>query len=146
MRPEMNRDPVSTAGNLAPRSKWWPMIFAAFIAVLPLSPPRSGVPDQPLWTLDWLGVAVFLALFAAAVEAARKRRPELWIVAAVTLLGVGFAPFNPGSTVLFAYACALVPWFVGGDARRTASVVRRHSEGLSGRTGHQPGTRRGSPE
>lgn len=118
----MNRDPVSAA-NLAPRSKWWPMIFAAFIIVLPLSPPRSGVPDEPLWTLDWLGVAVFLALFAAAVEATRKRRPGLWIVAAVTLLGVGFAPFNPGSTVLFAYACAFVPWFVGGDVRRTASVV-----------------------
>ena len=35
MRPDMNRDPVS-AGILAPRSKWWPMIFAAFIVVLPL--------------------------------------------------------------------------------------------------------------
>jgi two-component system sensor histidine kinase DesK len=99
------------------------MIFAAFIIVLPLSPPVRGIPDEPLWTLDWVGVAVFLGLFAAAIDAARKRRPGLWIVAAIALLGLGFTPFNPGSTVLFAYACALVPWFVGGDARRTARVV-----------------------
>jgi hypothetical protein len=54
------------------------MIFAAFIIVLPLSRPVRGIPDEPLWTLDWLGVAVFLGLFAAAVNAARNRRPGLW--------------------------------------------------------------------
>jgi two-component system, NarL family, sensor histidine kinase DesK len=119
---DMTRDPL-LSGYFLPRPKWWPMIFAAFIIVLPLSPPVRGIPDEPLWTLDWVGVAVFLGLFAAAIDAARKRRPGLWIVAAITLLGLGFTPFNPGSTVLFAYACALVPWFVGGDTRRTARVV-----------------------
>jgi two-component system, NarL family, sensor histidine kinase DesK len=99
------------------------MVFAAFIVVLPLSPPRNGIADEPLWALDWLGVALFLALFAAAVDAARKRRPGLWIVAVITLLALGFAPFNQGSTVLFAYACSLAPWFVGGNARRTVTVT-----------------------
>jgi two-component system sensor histidine kinase DesK len=122
MRHDLNREHLS-GGHFAPHSKWWPMIFAAFIVVLPLSPARSSIPAAPLWSLEWLGVAVFLALFAAAINAIRRRRPGLWIVAMIALLGVGFAPFNPGSTVLFAYACALVPWFVGGDARRTASVV-----------------------
>jgi hypothetical protein len=118
----MSRDPLPS-GHFPARPKWWPMIFAAFIIVLPLSPPVRGIPDEPLWTLDWVGVAVLLGLFAAAIDAARNRRPGLWIVAAITLLGLGFTPFNPGSTVLFAYACAFVPWFVGGDARRTARTV-----------------------
>ena len=48
------------------------MIFAAFIIVLPVSPPVRGIPDEPLWTLDWVGVAIFLGLFAAAIDAAQK--------------------------------------------------------------------------
>ncbi len=99
------------------------MIFSTFIFVLPLSPARPVVADGLWWTLDWLGVAIFLALFAAAIASARKHGPGLWIVAAMAALGVAFAPFNPGSMVLFAYACAFVPWFVGGDTRRTATVV-----------------------
>jgi hypothetical protein len=57
---DMNRDPLPS-GHLPSRPRWWPMIFAAFIIVLPLSPPVRGVPDEPQWTLDWVGVAVFLA-------------------------------------------------------------------------------------
>jgi two-component system, NarL family, sensor histidine kinase DesK len=122
----MNRDRAST-GLLAPRSKWWPMIFSALIIVLPL---RHGavssaqfLSEALMWKLEWLGVVAFLALFAAAVESLRRHRSILWVVVAVTLLGLGFAPFNPGSTVLFAYACAFVPWAVAGDTRRTVSTV-----------------------
>ncbi len=121
MPQDMNRNRAS-GQPFAPRSKWWPMIFASFIIVLPLSPGRP-IPGGLMWKLDWLGVLVFLALFAAAIDSARKNRPGLWIVTAMTLLGLGFAPFNPGSTVLFAYACAFVPWFVAGDVRRTAGTV-----------------------
>jgi two-component system, NarL family, sensor histidine kinase DesK len=117
----MNRNLVSST-PVVPRSQWWPMIFAAFIIVLPLSP-AAPIPDGLIWKLDWLGVLVFLALFAAAIDSVRQGRPGLWIVVGIALLGVGFAPFSPGSTVLFAYACALAPWFVAGDVRRTAGVV-----------------------
>lgn len=114
----MNRDRTP----FVPRSKWWPMIFSAFIVVLPLSP-AAPTPAGLVWELDWLGVLVFLGLFAAAIDSVGKGRPGLWIVAGMTLLGVGFAPLSPGSTVLFAYACALAPWFVAGDVRRTVGIV-----------------------
>lgn len=100
----------------------WPMIFAAFIVVLPL-PPGQPIAHGLPWALDWAGVLVFLILFAKALDAARKGLPALWIVRAMTLMGLAFAPFNPGSTILFAYAAALVPWFVAGDTRRTAAGV-----------------------
>jgi two-component system, NarL family, sensor histidine kinase DesK len=109
-------------GPAAPRWKWWPMIFAAFIIVLPLHPAQPSQTELML-KLNWAGVFIFLALFAAAIDAARKRRPALWIVCAITLLGLAFAPFNSGSAVLFAYSSALAPWFVDGDRRRTTVVV-----------------------
>lgn len=98
------------------------MLFAAFILVLPL-PLEHTVRSELRRTLDWLGVVVFLALFGLALDATRKRRSALWIVVAITLLGVAYAPFNPGSLVLFAYACALTPWFMRGDALRTACIA-----------------------
>lgn len=117
----MSREHIAEAGD-TPRWKWWPMLFAAFILVLPL-PLEHTVRSQLRWTLDWLGVTVFLALFALALDAARKRRRALWIVMAITLLGIAYAPFNPGSLVLFAYACALTPWFLRGDVRGTVRIA-----------------------
>jgi two-component system sensor histidine kinase DesK len=98
------------------------MIFAALIVVLPLSPARI-IPADVMQQLDWLGVLIFLALFAAAIEAIRRRGPIVWIVLAMTLLGLIYAPFNSGSAVLFVYACAIVPWATAGDARRTVIIV-----------------------
>jgi len=121
----MNGDCVS-GEHRAPRSKWWPMIFSAFIFVLPFrhdtGSPARFLPNGWMAVLDWTGVIVFLALFATALDSARKGRSILWVVAGMTLLGLVFAPFNPASTVLFAYACAFVPWSVAGDARWAASI------------------------
>ena len=114
--------PEAAGGEPPLLFKWWPMIFAAFIVMLPASPARR-VPDAVMWKLDWLGVAVFLALFAAALECSRRKQPTLWIVASMTGLALAFAPFNGGSTILFAYACAFAPWATAGDTRRTLAIV-----------------------
>ena len=98
------------------------MIFSALVVVLPLSPSRI-IPADLMQKLNWLGVLVFLILFAVAIESIRRRRPILWIVVAIAILGLVFAPFNSGSAVLFVYACAFVPWATAGDTRRTVAIV-----------------------
>ncbi|MDB5967830.1 MAG: integral rane sensor signal transduction histidine kinase [Hydrocarboniphaga sp.] len=102
---------------------WWPMIFAIYIVYLPLGFQRSGGGSAIEWLAVDLGVAAFVALLAIAVVFWQRRRPFLWVVGALPLLGALFAERVPTAALFFTFAAALVPWAVNGDIRRTLSFV-----------------------
>jgi two-component system sensor histidine kinase DesK len=58
------------------------------------------------WLAAVLVTAVFLPLYFLGYWFQDRRC--LWIVAALALMGVGFAPFNAGSAVFFVYAAGFV--------------------------------------
>lgn len=104
----------------APKAHWGLLLFAVFIADLFVEPFRRGASTLE-WTLTGLGVALFLALFCAAFIL--RGRQLLWIVAAVVVLGVGFAPFNAAASILFVYAASFVPFALRGRPRHAAAAI-----------------------
>ncbi len=94
---------------------WTPLVWLIWLGFFFVQPGFDGAGWKE-WLAAALGASVFLVLYFAAYWVEGRRR--LWIVAAITLLGVGFAPFNGGAAVFFVYAAALVPftgdyWFAG---------------------------------
>jgi two-component system sensor histidine kinase DesK len=94
---------------------WTPLVWLIWLGFFFIQPGLDGAGWKE-WLATALGASVFLVLYFAAYWVQGGRR--LWIVAAIALLGVGFAPFNPGASVFFVYAGALVPftgdyWFAG---------------------------------
>jgi len=70
------------------------------------------------WAATILGMLVFLALYFRAYWV--KGRDLFWIIALMTLLGIVFAPINPGAAVYFIFAAS----FAGRMTNRTADAVR----------------------
>ena len=97
---------------------WTPYVWLIWLGFFFIQPAVSGAG----WK-EWLATAVvssvFLALYFTAHWLQGTRR--LWMVAAIALLGVGFAPFNEGSAVFIVYAAALAAF--AGDSRLAAKVL-----------------------
>src|SRR6185312_2399658 len=82
---------------------WLPygyLLYLSFFLTYPLAAHASRMTS--LWT--GLAVIVFLPLYFLSywVHGAKL----LWIIAAMTVLGVVYGPFNPGASVFFIYAAA----------------------------------------
>ena len=71
------------------------------------------------WLATALGAATLLVLYFAGWW--MKGRRLLWIMAGITLLGIGFAPFNFGASVFFVYAAAFAGF--AGEAKFAAGLV-----------------------
>ena len=101
-------------------SQWWQLIWSVFIGFLFLAPWKRHA-TWVEWLLTIVGVLVFLALYVTVIAIWPKRTSLL--IAAITLLGVAFAPFNPGACLFFIYAASFVPFAVGGQARPAALLI-----------------------
>jgi two-component system sensor histidine kinase DesK len=95
--------------RLLPKDKeigWTPYAWLVYLMFVPLYPffSREGSPSR--WMANCAGMAVFLVLYFWGYWL--KGRKLLWVILAITLLGAGFAPFNPGASVYFVYAAAFL--------------------------------------
>src|SRR5277367_5569803 len=82
---------------------WTPYVWLVYLGFFFIQPVFGGA----TWT-DWLATALascaFLVLYFVSYWLPARKR--LWVIAAITLLGVGFAPSNAGAAVFFVYAAA----------------------------------------
>ncbi len=97
---------------------WTPYVWLIWLGFFFAQPGLDGA-DWKEWLATALGASIFLVLYFGAYWWQGRRR--LWILAAIALLGVGFAPFNAGAAVFFVYAAALVPYT--GDSWFAAKVI-----------------------
>ena len=107
--------------RLVPTDKdfgWTPYVWLVWLGIFLLQPVlgRAGWKE---WLVTALGVSVFLALYFGSYWV-RDRR-GLWIIAAMAVLGVGFAPFNVGGVIFIVYAATLVPF--AADSWLAAKVI-----------------------
>src|SRR5574337_1979073 len=97
--------------RLTPRDSqygWTPYLWLPYLVFFYLN--YTGTPFSALrWTLYAVAGAVFIALYFRAYSAAHRCaiRELGWIIAAITLLGVGFMWPNGNGLVFFIYAAAL---------------------------------------
>ena len=98
---------------------WTPYVWLVYLGFFFIQP-IFGQANWKEWLATALGSLVFLVLYFVSYWLPGRRR--LWIVAAITLLGVGFAPFNGGAAVFFIYAAASVA-FIGDSFFAFAAIA-----------------------
>lgn len=82
---------------------WAPFVWLFYLVFFFLGPFYSHA-GWKVWTITVLGAAVFVLLFVGLF---RLVQPWKYVaLAAIVALGVGFTPFNPGSSVFFIYAAS----------------------------------------
>jgi two-component system, NarL family, sensor histidine kinase DesK len=89
---------------------WTPYVWLIWLGIFFLQPVVGGA-GWKQWLATALGASTFLFLYFASYWV--QERWRLWIIAAMALLGVGFAPFNVGAVVFIVYAGTLVPFAAG---------------------------------
>jgi two-component system, NarL family, sensor histidine kinase DesK len=86
---------------------WTPYVWLIYLGFFFIHP----IVDRVGWE-TWLATALamvgFLALYFTGYRLQDKRC--LWVIAALTLMGLGFAPFNPGASVFIVYAAGFVAY------------------------------------
>ena len=97
---------------------WTPYVWLIWLGFFFIQPGLDGA-GWKQWLETGLGTSAFLVLYFVAYWVQGVRR--LWIVAAITLLGVGFAPFNGGAVVFIIYAATLMPY--AGEVRFVVKVL-----------------------
>jgi two-component system sensor histidine kinase DesK len=107
--------------RLLPKDKdigWIPFVWLIYVLEVPLVAFFSKASGLE-WALDLLGVAALLVLYFRGYWA--KGKELLLIIAGMALLGVLFAPTNPGACVYFVYAAA----FAGeaGSPKRAVVII-----------------------
>jgi two-component system, NarL family, sensor histidine kinase DesK len=97
---------------------WTPYVWLLWLGFFFIQPAldRAGWKE---WLATALGTSVFLVLYFTAYWLQGRRR--LWIITAIALLGVGYAPFNTGAVAFIIYAATLVPF--AGDSWLAAKVI-----------------------
>ncbi|MFY9826492.1 MAG: sensor histidine kinase [Thermoanaerobaculia bacterium] len=84
---------------------WTAYVWLVYLAFV-FTPPVLGRASALQWGLTLAGAAVFLVLYFAAHWLHDRR--IWWCIAGILLLGIGFAPFNPGASTYFIYAASFV--------------------------------------
>jgi two-component system sensor histidine kinase DesK len=95
--------------RLLPKNKdvgWTPYAWLVYLASVPFFGYASGQTSARFWAPTIIGMVVFLVLYFLGYWT--KGKKLLWIIAAITLLGMVSAPTNPGASVYFIYAAAFV--------------------------------------
>lgn len=106
--------------RLLPNNKdlgWTPYAWLIYLASVPFYGYMSGQRSAGFWAFTILGMVILLGLYFWGYWI--KGRRLLWIVGAITLLGVVSAPSNPGASVYFVYAAAFI-----GSTGEPAFAVR----------------------
>jgi two-component system sensor histidine kinase DesK len=105
--------------RLLPQDKdigWVPYVWLVYLGFIPMNAYFMQV-SRTVWLWDAVSIAVFLVLYFRGYWL--DGRKLLWIIAAITLLGIVFSPTNPGASVYFVYAAGF-----SGGVGRTAVAVR----------------------
>lgn len=84
---------------------WTPYAWLVYLAILVVGPVLSRASALE-WALTALGISSFLVLYFLGYHVRGRRL--LAVIAAITLLGVVFSPFNWGGSVFFIYAAAFL--------------------------------------
>jgi two-component system, NarL family, sensor histidine kinase DesK len=107
--------------RLLPRDKdvgWLPYVWLIYVSMMLVFTPWQLQPRSTS-ALTLTITALFLPLYFLGYWV--KGRQLLCIIAAITLLGVVLAPFNPGAAVLFVYAGAFAP--KGGNTQIAVRII-----------------------
>jgi len=92
---------------------WTPYAWLVYLFIVPFVLFMSGNRSPGAWAANIAGMIVFLGLYFWGYWI--KGRRLLWIVLAILLLGIGFAPFNAGAAVYFVFASSFLCYT--GDSR-----------------------------
>jgi two-component system sensor histidine kinase DesK len=95
--------------RLLPQNKdigWTPYAWLVYLTSVPFFGYASGQTSAKFWGPTMAGMVVFLGLYFWGYWI--KGKKLLWIIAAITVLGMVSAPTNPGASVYFIYAAAFV--------------------------------------
>src|SRR3982074_3125005 len=95
--------------RLLPKNKdigWTPYAWLIYLNSVPFFGYASGQTSTRFWVPTIVGMVIFLGLYFWGYWIQGKKL--LWIIAAITLLGMVSAPTNPGASVYFIYAAAFV--------------------------------------
>jgi two-component system sensor histidine kinase DesK len=82
---------------------WAPFVWLFYLVFFFMSPFYSHA-NWRVWTITLAGAAVFVILFVGLFRLAQPWKYAA--LAGIVALGVGFTPFNPGSSVFFIYAAS----------------------------------------
>jgi len=103
--------------------RWIPLIWLPYFVFFLLQPVLDRPPAR-VWVADGVGAAFFLFFFFGMFW---DKHSRVWYhVAGIVLLGVIFAPINPGAATFFIYACAFAPFHTEtelGAIKVMASVI-----------------------
>lgn len=91
---------------------WTAYAWLVYLSFVPLVLFLSRVRSPRAWAANIAGMLVLLVLYFWGYWLGGRKL--LWIVLAITLLGMGFAPFNAGAAVYFVYAAAFL--FATGES------------------------------
>jgi two-component system, NarL family, sensor histidine kinase DesK len=80
---------------------WTPYVWLVYLGFFFVQPSVAGASWKE-WLATALAAGAFLVLYFVSFWLPGRRR--LWAVAAIALLGMGFAPFNEGASVFIVYA------------------------------------------
>ncbi len=90
---------------------WTPYAWLVYLGIF-LSAPFLGDSSPALRIATVAGAAVFVPIYLSGFRGPAHRVP--WVIGAILLLGLGFAPFNWGAGVFFVYGAGFlgygVPW------------------------------------
>jgi two-component system, NarL family, sensor histidine kinase DesK len=98
---------------------WTPYVWLVYLGFFFVQPIVVGASWKE-WLATALASGVFLVLYFMSYWLPARKR--LWNVAAIALLGVGFAPFNSGSAVFIVYA-AIGLAYVGDSGFAAKALV-----------------------
>ena len=99
---------------------WMPLVWLAYLVFFFVHPVADRVGTRE-WVATLLAVAVFLPLYFFTYRAAR---PWCYFtVAGIALLGLGFAPSNPGAACFVIYAAAFLPFIVDSELAAVALLA-----------------------
>ena len=96
--------------RLLPKNRdigWTPYAWLVYLTGIPVYAYLARETPR-FWAITLLEMMVFLVLYFRGYWV--KGKPLLWIVAAITLLGVIAAPTNPSASVYFIYAASFVAY------------------------------------
>src|SRR5215469_8631570 len=85
---------------------WTPYVWLVYVWIIPFVLYMNGNRSPKAWAANIAGMIVLIGLYFWGYWI--KGRQVLWIVLAILLLGIGFAPFNSGAGVYFVYASAFL--------------------------------------
>lgn len=85
---------------------WTPYAWLVYLFIVPFIPFMERVRSPAKWAAIISGMLVFLVLYFWGYWLSGRKL--LWIILAITLLGLGYGPFDAGASVYCVYAAAFL--------------------------------------